>query len=152
MPSIVSYRKYIDALITRELRLPEDPQTRERLGQELATIDGVTYVSLQTGATLPAEQPQEIAASIAPVTLTPALREAIKAASPICKMISQRMIEKIRSRYSIDDELFLARVGVGKANGLYSPSQEEVIDMAAFGSYVEEVRRWGRGEREKLGL
>ena len=139
MPSIVSYRKHIDALITRELLLPEDPATRQRLGTELATIDGVTFVALPDGATLPTDQPNEVADSIATVTLTDALRSAIKAASPHVRLINDRVREAIADRYSMADEIKLIRT---------SPSEEAI----AYNAYAEECRNWGRIEKAKLGL
>lgn len=152
MPSIVSYRKHIDSQITRELRLPASPQGMQPIGTELATIDGITYVSLPDGVTLPADQPTEIAASIATVALDNVLREQIKTASPHCKLISQRMIDKIRDLYSIDDEMYFARIGVGAANGMYVPTMDELQAMTVFGEFVESIRQWGRAERAKLGL
>ena len=152
MPSIVSYQKHIDSIRTVEIRLPEDATLLQRIGTELATIDGITYVSLPDGASLPANQPEEIAASIQTVTLTPALREAIKAASPHCQLIAQRMVEKIRALYSIDDEMYFARIGVGAANGKYTPTQDEMQAMTVFGEFVESIRQWGREERARLGL
>lgn len=152
MPSIVSYQKHIDSIRTVEIRLPEDATLLQRIGTELATIDGITYVSLPDGASLPANQPEEIAASIQTVTLTPALREAIKAASPHCQLIAQRMVEKIRALYSIDDEMYFARIGVGAANGMYTPTQDEMQAMTVFGEFVESIRQWGREERARLGL
>lgn len=152
MPSIVSYQKHIDSIRTVEIRLPEDATLLQRIGTELATIDGITYVSLPDGASLPANQPEEIAASIQTVTLTPALREAIKAASPHCQLIAQRMVEKIRALYSVDDEMYFARIGVGAANGMYTPTQDEMQAMTVFGEFVESIRQWGREERARLGL
>lgn len=152
MPSIVSYQKHIDSLRTVELRLPEDPDTHQRIGTELVTINGITYVSLPDGATLPTEQPAEIAASVSTVALDQATREAIKLASPHCQLINNRMIEKIRAMYSIDDEMYFARIGVGAATGLYAPTTDEMQAMTVFGEFVESVRQWGRDERAKLGL
>ena len=152
MPSIVSYQKHIDSIRTVEIRLPEDATLLQRIGTELATIDGITYVSLPDGVTLPANQPEEIAASIQTVTLTPALRAAIKAASPHCQLIAQRMVEKIRALYSIDDEMYFARIGVGAANGMYTPTQDEMQVMTVFGEFVESIRQWGRDQRARLGL
>lgn len=152
MPSIIGYRKHIDEQTTRELRLPEDPTTRQRLGTELATVEGITYVALPDGAALPAKQPQEIAANVAPVTLTDALRDAIKAASPHCALISARMQEQIRARYSLEDEQYFARIGVGVALGAYTFEPGEQAALLAFGAHVESVRAWGRAEKAKLGL
>lgn len=152
MPSIISYRKYIDSQITRELRLPHDPQSQQPIGTELATIDGITYVSLPDGVTLPSGQPEEIAASIAPVVIDAVLREQIKTVSPHCKLIAQRMVEQIRGLYSIDDEMYFARIGVGAATGLYVPSTDEMQAMTVFGEFVESVRQWGRDQRAEFGL
>lgn len=132
--------------------MPEDEQTRQRLGTELATVDGITYVVLPAGATLPSEQPPEISDSIRVVNLDQPLREAIKAASPHSRLIGQRMIEQIRNAYSIDDEMYFARIGVGAATGIYTPSADEMQAMTVFGEFVESVRQWGRDERAKLGL
>lgn len=153
MAIIISYSKAIfdDKIVI--LQLPEDPVTHMKVGMELATIGGVTYVSLPDEAVLPANQPTEISASIVnPVVITPELKSAIKEASPCCKLISKRMIETIRASYSIDDEMYFARIGVGYACGLYTPEAHEMIQMTEFGTFVEGVRAWGRTERAKLGL
>jgi len=139
MPLIISYQKYIDAQITRILHLPEDPVTHNPIGTELATIDELTYVSLPDGVTLPADQPAEIAANIQTVTLTPALRDAIKAASPHYQLINARVTEQIRTRYSADDEIKCLRI---------APSTE----TDAWNAWVEECRAWGRAEKSALGL
>ena len=139
MPSIVSYRKYIDAEVTRELQLPEDTATRARLGTELATIEGVTYVTLPDGVSLPADQPAEIASSIETVALEDDLRDAIKAASPHVRLINERVQAAIAERYSTADELKLLRI---------APS----VEFTAYNAYAEECRAWGRAEKAKLGL
>lgn len=139
MISIIGYRKHIDTLTTRELLLPEDPTTHQRIGTELATIDGVTYVALPDGATLPAEQPAQIAANVALVSITDALRDAIKAASPHVRLINERVRDAIAERYSLADEIGLLRT---------APSPE----CAAYNAYAEECRAWGRSEKAKWGL
>ncbi len=119
--------------------MPEDPTTHQQLGTELATVDGVTYVCLPDGVTLPAEQPSEIAASIAAVTLTDALNTSIKAASPHVRLINERVQAAIAEQYSHADEIKLMRT---------APSPQ----MVAYNAYAEECRLWGRGEKAKLGL
>lgn len=138
MPTLISYRKHIDALITRELRLP-DGENHQRLGQEIATVEGITYVSLPDGATLPADQPAEIAASIQTVTLTDALRETIKAASPRVRVINAMVAEKIAAQYSLADEIKLLRT---------APSAE----FEAYNAHAEACRAWGRERKAALGL
>ena len=138
MPTIISYQKHIDALITRELRLP-DGENHQRLGQEIATVDGTTYVSLPDGATLPADQPAEIEASIQTVTLSDALREAIKAASPQVRVINAMVAEKIAAQYSLADEIKLLRT---------APSAE----FEQYSAHAEACRAWGREQKAALGL
>ena len=149
---IYSYKKYVDEITTKELRLPQDAQTREFIGTELCTIDGLTYVCVPGGITLPVEQPNEIVDSVQVVTLTNELREQIKQASQHVKLIASRMQDKIREKYSIEDEMYFARIGVGAANGLYTPADSEFQAMKEFGNFVESVRQQGRTERAKLGL
>ena len=137
MPTLISYRKHIDALVTRELRLPEG-DNHQRLGQEIATVDGTTYVSLPDGATLPADQPAEIAASIQTVTLSEPLREAIKAASPQVRVINAMVGEKIAEQYSLADEIKLL-VQAYQAQGWVRLSSEHghVLAKAAQGPVLD---------------
>ena len=150
--SIVSYRKTSDAYTTYELRTPDaQGDEGEIYCAELGTLDGLTYVSVPAGVTLPEQLPQ-VAATLQPVTPTPELVAQLKAISPHCALISERMVQKIRARYSIDDEMFFARIGVGAANGMYQMTPKERDEMQAFGDFVESVRQWGRAERAKIGL
>lgn len=119
---------------------------------ELAAIDGVTYVSIPEGEALPEDQPEQIAASITTPTMTPELVEQIKAVSPHVKLVANRMIEKIRERYSVDDELFFARIGVGTELGRYEIPDTEQAELDAYQLHVEAVREWGRQQRAALGL
>ena len=151
---MIAYRRVIDAVTTHSLRLPDAAQGAQA-AQELATLaDGRTVVALFDGFTLPTEQPAEIAASIEvlPTPLPDLLREQIKAASPMVRLIGQRMIDQIRASYSIDDEMYFARIGVGAATGLYTPTQDEMQALTVFGEFVEGMRQWGRDERAKLGV
>lgn len=116
---------------------------------ELCTLDGLTYVAVPAAALLP-DQPPEL--TIEPVTLTPELRDAIKAESPHCRLITERMEMRIRSKYSLSDEQYFARIGVGAALGAYTFAPGEQDELLAFGAYVEAARQWGRDERAKLGL
>lgn len=99
----------------------------------------MTYVCLPDGASLPAEQPAEIAASVQAVTLTDAQRDAIKAVSPHVRLINERVQAAIAERYSYADEIKLLRT---------APSPE----MVAYNAYAEECRAWGQVEKAKLGL
>lgn len=132
---------------------PDGISLRFRAGEsgavELAEFDGHAYVHVPDGAVLP-EQPAEIAwQAIAPDAV---LLARIKSESRAVQMIAQAMVEKIRSSYTIDDEMFFARIGVGAATGMYQPTPGELQEMTVFGEFVESVREWGRQERARIGL
>lgn len=150
MTTILSYTKVFTPYTVLQMALPDSQGTNDELHcTELCRLDGVTYVAVPAGVTLP-DQPAEI--TVLPVTLTPELKSAIKAASPHVALISERMIQKIRGTYTIDDEMFFARIGIGAATGMYTPTDGEMADMQAFGDFVESVRQWGRDERARLGI
>lgn len=147
MPAkIIAYTKSRDQYTTYQLATPPDAAC-----PELCTLDGVTYMSLPDGVTLP-DQPAQIAASVAVVVPDAALRAQIIAASTQCQLIDERMREQIRAAYPLEDELKFARIGVGAAMGMYAPTSDEVQGMAVFGEFVEGVRQWGRDQRAALGL
>lgn len=116
---------------------------------ELCTLDDLTYVAVPAGVVLPDQPPELI---ITPVVLTDVLKDQIKAASPHVALVSERMVQKIRAQFTIDDEMFFARIGVGAALGMYAPTGPEQVAMQEFGAFVEGVRQWGRDERAKWGL
>ncbi len=155
MPSLISYRKATDAITTHTLRLPLPEKMGEAAGQEIATLeDGRTIVVLPDGAALPTDQPAEIKASIEvlPTPLPDALKEQIRAASPHVNLINTRMQDRVRARYSQEDELKFSRIGTGQALGMYKMSDAEKAAMVAFGTYLEECRQWAKAERAKLGV
>jgi len=106
------------------------------------------------GYTLPATQPVEIAASIEhlPTPLPDDIKTQVKAASPHVALTYSRTQDLIRSKYSVDDEAYFARIGVGVALGAYTFEPGEQAELLAFGAFVESARAWGRVERAKLGL
>lgn len=120
---------------TVELRFPES-DSHQRLGLELATIDGETYVSIPTGAALP-EQPSEI--TVIEVDLDADLKKAVQNASPYVAMINSIVRDKIAEKYSIEDEIKLLRT---------SPS----VDFDTYNTYVEKCRAWGREKKLEVGL
>ncbi len=137
MARICKYRKFTDAVTTHCLLEPDYGRegSEERI-TELCTIDGDTYVSVPDSIILP-PQPEQI--TVEEVTLTDDLAAAIKAASPHVALINQRVVDRIRERYSVNDEIKMLRIG---------PSTE----TGAYNDWVEECRTWGRVEKEGLGL
>lgn len=155
MPSLIAYRKVSDAITTHQLKLPTPEKHGTQTGQELATLeDGRTIVALFDGQQLPTEQPAPIKDSIEVLALPlPAeLNEAIRAASPHAHLISRRVQDRIRAKYSAEEELKLNRIGTHHAMGLSKASAEDLQAIKDFGAYVEQCRAWGRAERAKLGL
>ena len=153
MPTIYSYQKVTGNYTTLYIKMPESQEGfHSSIGTELCTIDGLTYVSLPDGVSLPEDQHPEVVATIQEVTLTPELREAIKLVSPHALLIAQRVIDKIRAVYPLEEELFFARIAVGALQGSYTLQAGEAEELAAYQVCVEEARDWGRAERAKLGL
>ena len=136
MTYIVSYQKHFDALTSKTIVLPENPDGHGHIGTELATIDGITFVALPDGAVLP-EQPVEI--TVSPVDLTPELKVAISDASPHVRLIRERVSAMIADRYSVGDEIKLLRT---------APSAE----FEAYNAYAESCRQWGREQKARLGV
>ena len=150
MTSIYSYRKHSTPHTIIQMALPDSQGLDDALHcTELCELDGATFVAVPAGVALP-DQPTEITLEL--VTLTPELRDQLKAASVHCTLIAERMEQRIRERYSLSDEAYFARIGVGAALGSYTFGAGEMEAMMAFGAHVEAARQWGRDERVKLGL
>jgi len=148
---IIAYKKYTDKSITRTLALPADKEG-QMIGTELATLtDGLTYVAIPATSTLPT-QPKEIAKSVKTAALTAAQSAEIKSISPHVKLINDRVCDRIRDQYSLDDELKLARISIGELQKTYAPSPSELQATADYQIAVEAARAWGRSEKRKLGL
>ena len=145
---IYAYTKVSTPYTTIQMALPYEMDSENQC-TELCTLDDVTYVSVPDSVTLP-DQPAEL--TITEATITPELRDAIKAESPHCRLITERMEMRISSKYSLSDEQYFARIGVGAALGAYTFAPGEQDELLAFGAYVEAARQWGRDERAKLGL
>ena len=145
---IYKYTKVSTPYTTIQMALPYEMDSENQC-TELCTLEGVTYVSVPDSVTLP-DQPAEL--TITEATITPELRDAIKAESPHCRLITERMEMRISSKYSLSDEQYFARIGVGAALGAYTFAPGEQDELLAFGAYVEAARQWGRDERAKLGL
>lgn len=105
------------------------------------------------GFTLPEQQHATIAASITKLDpLTDDDKNAIREASPHVRLIHQQMQDRIRAKYSAEDEMKFSRIGIGQALGLYQMTQREAADLKTFGVYLEECRQWSKVERAKLGV
>ena len=154
MTTIISYQKYTDEWTTYTLVQPHqspDSQNTTELCTELCTIDGVTYVAVPDGITLP-DQPSQIADGIKNVELTAELISTIKTNSSHCKFISDQVQHKIRQKYTMDDELYFSRIASATALGAYELKPGENEELMQYNGYIESVRLWAKQERIKLGL
>lgn len=138
MTSIYNYQKHITDLRTIEMALPDDGAT------ELATIDGITYVSVQESADLP-DQPSEL--TITETLLTDELKQEISKRSPHVRLINERVVERIRERYTENDELKFARLAWSDVK-----TAEDQAELDAYDAHVESARLWGRDQKALLGL
>ena len=116
---------------------------------QIAQIRGEVYVYVPDESRLP-EQPVEISLTL--VTLSEELKSELKENSRRCQLITEQVHEKIRASYSLEDEQYYSRIGVGAALGVYQFQPGEEEELLAFGGFVEAVREWGRAERAKIGL
>lgn len=128
----MKYRKITDQYTTYTVNDVENRIT------ELCTINGDTYISVPDDFTL-ANQSQKI--KIAPVTMTDDLRKQIEENSPHVQLIDQRIREKIRDKYSIEDEIKIIR---NKING------EKIEEYAEYNQYVESCIQEGNLQKAKL--
>ena len=116
---------------------------------ELCELDGWRYVSVPEGVV--PDVPEALATWEA-ADLTPELREAIKLASPHAQLIAQRVIDRIRAKYPLDEELYFARIAVGAMQGSYTLLEGEADALAQYQADVEAAREWGRLARAEIGL
>ncbi|GAA4647924.1 hypothetical protein GCM10023116_01890 [Kistimonas scapharcae] len=149
MVSIVRYRKHITAYTIIELHQAEN-ENGDRLTTELATLDnGFTYVAVPEGVVLPI-QPEEIKPE--DVVLTDELREQIKRESPHVRLINARVVEKIRQRYTADDERKYTADTINNAVYGEPLSATQTTKRDAYINYRNECVRWGREQKSLLGL
>jgi hypothetical protein len=150
---ILKYQKIIEKFTdgsstTHRLQEPDYQEGSTRC-TELCTIGFDTYVHVPDDLVLP-EQPDVL--DMEAVSLTPELREEIKAASPHVRLSYKRLQERIRSRYSVEDEQYLTRISIGDLAGTYTMQEDEPTLVAAYQAWVEECREIARLERVGWGL
>jgi hypothetical protein len=134
---ILKYQKVTDEFTTHALREPDYKEGDPRV-TELCTIGDETYVHVPDDLVLP-EQAFNIDVTMEAVTLTGELKAEIKALSPHVKLINARVVEKIREKYSQDDEL-------KAAHAAGSPFAVEFL------AYRDQCIAWGNAEKAKIGL
>jgi hypothetical protein len=147
---ILKFQKITDNFTTHTLREPDYNDDDPRI-TELCTIGDDTYVHVPDDMVLP-EQPFPVETTLEQIILTDELKEEIKALSPHVRLSYKRLQERIRSRYSIEDEQYFTRISIGALNGSYAMQDDEPGLIAEYQAWVEECREVARLERVALGL
>lgn len=128
-----------------------DSDNNERKFVEVAEINGIHYVYVPDDL-IDKIPKQDSKIKWKAVKITDKLKAEIKENSRLCALIEEQMQEKIRAKYSLEDELYLNRICSGVMLGAYKFEDGEQEAVLNFGAFVEEVRQWGRIERAKFGL
>jgi len=142
---IYKYTPITDEYTTYRIALPH--VDGEHQGRVLANVDGVEYVYVPDDAALP-DQPEQI--TIVPITDDDI--SIIKANSKVYRRINERVVERLRTKFSADDEFKLNRIATGHLLGRYTPTADEMAEIEAFDAAAIEARDWGRAEKAKIGL
>ena len=137
MPKIYKYRKVTDQYTTYTA---VDNGEEDKRITELCIIDNDTYISVPDDVILP-EQPEKI--TLEPVTIDDKLKGQIEAASPHIQLIKKRVSDKIREKYSIEDELRIIR---NKINAV------DIEKYTEYNGYVEGCIEEGKVKKEELGI
>ena len=117
---------------------------------DLCFYEGFRYVSIPTEVQF--EVPEEISQSWIEVVLNEASSEALKKECFIVKIINDRLIEKIRKKYSLNDELYYARITSGSLLGTYIMANDEEQMIAQYQVDIENYRAQAKAERIELGF
>ena len=129
---LIKYKKIQDEYTTYRLIEPEDIKCTE-----LCTLGDYTYVHVPEDTVLPSQHDQ---LTISEVTLTDELKNSIKLSSKHVKLINERVVIKIREKYSLNDELKMHRL---------NKNSSEFTD---YNTFVKSSISWGVQEKSKIGL
>ena len=140
---IYKYQKVTDEFTTHLLVEPDYQDGDDKI-TELCNIDNDTYVSVPDGVTLPS-QPEIISETLSEVVLTDELKSQIKKESVHVQLINQRVVEKIRDKYSENDEFSVSRNKVAS-------EPESDVNFNEYNTYIKSCVSWGVSEKSKLGL
>lgn len=124
-------------------------ESPERTLTELAVLDGWRYIAVPDGAVVVV--PDEIE-TWEQVILTDEVRDTLKDISSHARLARDQFIDRVRDRYSLDDELYFARISTGKLMGTYEFKSGEVEELALYQQHVENARLDLHVRYEELGL
>jgi hypothetical protein len=146
---LLRYQKVTDQYTTYTLKEPDYPEDSNIKCTELCTLNNYTYVHIPDSLEMP-DQPEQIA--LEEVILDQTLLDQIKKASPHVQLSYKRLQDRIRSKYSIDDEQYFTRISISALNGTYEMLPDELALIAEYQAWVEESREIARLERVGWGL
>jgi len=138
---ILKYQKATDEYTTYALVEPDHVDGAPR-ATELCVIGDETYAHIPDDMVLP-QQPANLEVGMETIVLTDELRAELKALSPHVRLINTRVVEKIREKYTTDDELKMHREFAQNGS---TPTTQAYMD------HVAASRVWGVAEKAKIGL
>jgi hypothetical protein len=157
MPVLYAYQKITDAYTTYALQgdgiveLCDLPDGRTLVsvpdGIEIVIPEKVAVASssitgdTKGGGTAVPEENEEAPAEPEEIEVTDEIKGVLRAAAPLYQFINARVAEKIRERYSLEDELQLLR-----------RRDKDPEAVARYDQFVEECVAWGTDQKKELGL
>ena len=140
MPKLYKYKKIIDEYTTHTVQ-----------GEgvlELCEIDGKTIICVPDNSRL--EVPEKVK-TLEELILTDAVKQVIKKNSDHIQLINRRVVEKIREKYDMNDEMKLIKKML---RFLVTKTAPDVGSLSEFNLYITHVDTcitWGNEEKAKLG-
>jgi hypothetical protein len=151
--TIFKYKKVITGTApnTTTLGFKFDQHDQTIRPTHLAEVNNIHYVFVPESL-IPDLPEQHTEIEFAQVELTPELKDQIKKESSLVKLINDRFSDKLRAVYSLDDEQYFSRIGIGSALGIYTFQPGEEQALIDFGTFVENLRTEKRNELSSIGL
>ncbi|MEW6485795.1 MAG: hypothetical protein AB1423_14480 [Pseudomonadota bacterium] len=140
MPKLYRYKKITDAYTTHTVQA-------EGL-VELCELDGDTIISVPDDAKLEASK----VLTVQPVELTEELAAAIKEKSDVVQMVNTMVVEKIREKYDINDELKIIKKMLQCLVNKTTPDAETLKQYTDYIAYTDTCTAWGTEEKTALGV
>ena len=141
MPKLYSYKKVTDDFTTHTVQADGIV--------ELCDLDGETIISVSDGVALPDQSKEIKLKELKPDDL---LIEKIKQSSPHVQLINERVVDRIRQKIGINDELKIISKMLKFLVAKTAPDTGSLAEFDAYIVHVETCRAWGAGEKAKLGV
>lgn len=155
---IWGYRKVIDSVTTYDLKLSDNAKV-----YELATIDGITYVSVDSDAKIAPAQLSAISVTLKKETVDNALINKIKVQSTHYELLQKRIEQYIPTLSVVDARYFMLsfyedelNAQIAKLNLKNPPANTKEALAGLLKDAPEklpsEITAWGKKQMKDLGL